>query len=206
MDRREFFRRGLRQASQAAVKGAEGYAARRARHWIRPPYALDELAFLLACTRCGACIEACASGVIFGLAPRLGAQVAGTPALDLLNTGCRLCPDWPCVTACEPGALRRPESGVTEEADAAASPALPRLAQAAIDPGTCLPYRGPECGACRSSCPVPGALVWHLDRPTIDPQRCVGCALCRQACIVEPKAVGIRSLQPALDDHAAGVA
>ena len=173
------------------VRGADALAKKKASRWLRPPYALDELEFLLACTRCGECIAACPHQVIFPLSTRLGAQVAATPALDLLRKGCHLCEDWPCVTACEPGALKRPSP---EEEDADTPPALPRLARASIDEGRCLPYSGPECGACDSACPVPGALVWEQWKPRIDPERCTGCALCREACITEPKAIDIRSL------------
>ncbi len=151
------------------------------------PFALDELEFLLACTRCGECEEACPHGVIFTLSPRLGAQVAATPALDLLHKGCHLCEDWPCISACEPQALKRAEP------DDDSPPSMPMLAMAEIDTRTCLPFTGPECGACRGSCPVPGAMEWDMDKPHIVGDRCIGCALCWQACIVEPKAIGIRS-------------
>ena len=82
----------------------------------------------------------------------------------------------------------------TEEGDTAPPP---RLAVAEVDTATCLPYQGPECGACAGSCPVPGALVWELEKPRIDSGHCTGCALCREACIVEPKAIQIRSLYTA---------
>jgi len=63
---------------------------------------------------------------------------------------------------------------------------------ASIDERSCLPYLGPECGACADSCPVAGALQWPDGRkPVIDQDLCAGCALCREACIVDPKAVGI---------------
>jgi ferredoxin-type protein NapG len=187
MDRREFFRNSARKLAEVAIDEIEARAAHRASRWIRPPYALEELEFLLQCTRCGDCIEACPHQVVFSLSARLGAQVVGTPALDLLNRGCHLCADWPCVAACEPGALKLPE------VEANAARPLPKMASAAIDTGTCLPYSGPECGACRNSCPVPGALVWESERPRIEEEPCTGCALCREACIVEPKAVTIRS-------------
>jgi len=89
--------------------------------------------------------------------------------------------------ACEPRALCFPEREENE------SPPLPVIARAEINSETCLPYQGPECGACESSCPVPGALKWDMTRPTIDPEYCTGCGLCREACIVEPKAVLIHS-------------
>lgn len=188
MDRRNFFKLGLQKVAGTAVKLADEAASQRARHWIRPPYALPELEFLLACTRCDKCIEACPHDVIFKLPSRLGAQVVGTPAMDILNKGCHLCNDWPCVSACEPGALLFPVS------DEGAEAPLPRLARAEINTSSCLPYQGPECGACKPACPVPGAMTWKMEKPEINPETCTGCGLCREACIVEPKAVNITSL------------
>lgn len=189
MDRREFFRRGAGKVAETVIKEAEERVAKRAKHWLRPPYALPELDFLLACTRCNACIEACPEQVIFPLASRLGADVTGTPALDLLNKGCLLCDDWPCVQSCEPAALRMVEPQAEE------SVSLPVLARVSIDTNTCLPFLGPECGACAGSCPVPEALTWDSERPVINDEVCTGCALCRQACILEPKAILVTTLE-----------
>jgi ferredoxin-type protein NapG len=188
--RRAFFTRGARKAAELAVRQADANVEARAGRWVRPPYALEELPFLLACTRCGDCIEACPHHVVFSLSARLGAQVAGTPAMDLLNKGCHLCEDWPCVRACEPGALSLPQPSADEAQD---SPPQPRLAVVAIDTGACLPYLGPECGGCAHSCPVESALLWERERPHIDPDHCTGCALCRAACILTPKAITVRS-------------
>lgn len=187
-ERRAFFKRSLHKTADTVAKGADAIVKHRARHWIRPPYALDELNFLLTCTRCGACTEACPHQVTFPLSARLGAQVVGTPALDLLNKGCHLCEDWPCVTACEPQALKLP---TTEDQK---KPPLPRLASAHVDTQHCLPYSGPECGACSSSCPVPQTLTWDMTKPVINSETCTGCGLCREACIVEPKAIIIQTL------------
>lgn len=190
MDRRQFFRHALSKGAEVATEAAEQHVRRRASHWLRPPFALGELEFLLTCTRCGDCVAACPHQLLFPLPARLGVQVAGTPAMDLLNKACRLCDDWPCVAACEPGALHRAPPDTDNEAE----PPLPRLALAEIDPAACLPYTGPECGACRDSCPVAGALAWDGERPRIDALRCTGCALCRAACVASPKAVSIRAL------------
>ena len=192
MDRRSFFSTALDKGSKVALKAADNSVKKSAARWVRPPYAIDELSFLLACTRCGDCIEACPHTVIFGLPARVGAQSAGTPALDLLNKGCHLCEDWPCVSACKPGALQivEPDDGATEEP----RPALPKLANATIDEQTCLPFSGPECGACISACPVPGALVLNTSKPMINKEICTGCGLCRESCITEPKAILITSL------------
>lgn len=112
--------------------------------------------------------------------------MVGTPALDLSHRGCHLCEDWPCVAVCEPGALVLPQEP---------EPAPPRLAAARIDTNSCLPYAGPECGACAHACPVPGALTWQGPKPSIDPEVCTGCALCREACITEPKSITIATLR-----------
>ena len=185
MDRRDFFRRGFSKATEAAVKVADKRVSERAKRWIRPPYAIPELDFLLACTRCNACVDACPHNIIFPLAARLGADVASTPALDLLTKGCHLCDDWPCVNACEPKALILPEPNEKDDID------LPKFAVAEINTATCLPYSGPECGACESACPVTGALVFEREKPSINIEHCVGCGLCREACIVEDKAINI---------------
>ncbi len=195
MDRREFFRRGLGKVTKEVVKHADAKVSARASRWIRPPFAIDEIEFLLACTRCDDCIKACPYNIIFPLATKNGADVMNTPALDLLNNGCHLCEDWPCVNACEVNALAFPQA-VTDEPGIADNQQLDllaalKLAIISINTGHCLPYQGPECGACAASCPVEGALQWQMERPSINMDVCTGCALCREACIVEPKAIVI---------------
>ena len=183
MERREFFKIGARKAAEVVVRMADARAENRAKNWLRPPYAKPELEFLLSCTRCDACVSACPHDVIFTLSARHGVEVADTPALDLTIRGCHLCEDWPCVTACEPNAL------------ALADETVPKLANLMIDPRVCLPYSGPECGACAQSCPVPGALEWQGGiRPRINQELCTGCALCREACITDPKAITVAAV------------
>jgi ferredoxin-type protein NapG len=193
MDRRGFFKNIAYKASEKPVGVIEPKVARRAANWIRPPYALDETDFLLACTRCDRCVEACPHQVIFKLSTRLGDLVATTPALDLLKKGCHQCEDWPCVNACEDKALvlpkLYPEAGQDEtEAE------LPKMALAEINTKTCLPYSDTECTACANSCPVLGALTWDMTLPSINLLLCTGCGMCREACVADPKAVNIKSL------------
>jgi ferredoxin-type protein NapG len=188
MDRRQFFQNALQKAAKTVVEHGDARVTARASRWIRPPYAITELDFLLTCTRCSDCINACPHAVIFPLAARCGAQVAGTPALDLLHKGCHLCADWPCVNACKTGALQRPPESKASE------PSWPLLARVNINTATCLPYQGPECGVCVAVCPVPGALRLAQERPVIDDTLCTGCALCREACIVELKSIDVISL------------
>jgi len=196
--RRNFFRRAAGKAAKHVVEEVDSRIEARAAHWIRPPWAKPELEFVLACSRCGDCIEACPHKLIFPLQASYGVDVAATPALDVLSGGCHLCEDWPCVTACEPDALFfpqvEPETG-TEGEQEVLPRQFPKLAHAEINSADCLPYQGPECGACEGSCPVPDALVWDDTRPRINMAYCVGCGLCRAACIADPSAVSLRSLK-----------
>jgi len=196
MKRRDFFKLGFQKATDVIVEEAEVHVEQKARQWIRPPYAVGELDFLLKCTRCGACEETCPHEVIFPLPAKYGLEAVSTPAMDLLETGCRLCHDWPCVQACETGALSILASGEKNSA-LPTNPISHKIADVHISEDLCLPYLGPECGACAASCPVEGALLWDGPKPSIDQELCTGCAMCREACIAAPKAIGVRSVASA---------
>ena len=66
-----------------------------------------------------------------------------------------------------------------------------KFAKVEINTSTCLPYLGPECGVCISVCPVPGAITVNLTTPEIDQKICIGCAICREACMVSPSAINM---------------
>jgi len=199
LDRRAFFTRGAGKAAQAITKHVADQARKNATRWIRPPFAIEELDFLLACDRCAQCIDACPYHVIFPLSSKLGIKVYATPAMDLLNQGCHLCEGWPCVQSCTRGALKPPDNQESERdkepGKKVGSRILPVLAVVSINEENCLPYSGPECGAC-NICPVQGAMSWEMQKPVINSLLCTGCALCREACIVEPKAILVKSVNP----------
>jgi ferredoxin-type protein NapG len=217
LSRRNFFKHGFTKVVDASVGILEQRAGQKARHWIRPPFAKPELDFLLACTRCNACVDACPHQVIFTLPVRRGAEVAATPALDILNKGCQLCSDWPCVNACGEDALSfsvltawqqpqcqeleaNPISGTELESTMPGAIDCPPMAKATINTALCIPYSGPECGACRGTCPIDNTLTWQGDTPVINQQSCIGCGQCRDACITTPKAVEIQTLAPPLTE------
>jgi ferredoxin-type protein NapG len=182
MDRRGFFRSIARSVRDA---GGEAPPPPRIPRRIRPPFALADPHFTLTCTRCDECITACPYQVLVRLPEDPSALDRGTPVMALGLGACHLCDGWPCVAACEPKALVLPEMP---------APIPPAMAAVRIDPALCLPFSGPECGACRGSCPVPGALVWDGIRPVLT-DACIGCGLCRVACIAGPKAITLSPLE-----------
>ena len=211
MDRRSFFTRGAGKVAEKVTEHTAEIARKNSSRWIRPPFAIEELDLLLACCRCNDCVEACPHNIIFPLPANLGVKVFSTPAMDLINHGCHLCEGWPCVQACEKGALKIPETinngssedlqpkNTTTEIDKKnenyeenKQRQLPKIATISINTKTCLPYSGPECGACHV-CPIEDAMIWSMEKPEINIDLCTGCALCREACIIEPKAINVQS-------------
>jgi ferredoxin-type protein NapG len=141
---------------------------------LRPPGAIEEAAFLAACTRCNACVEACPHDAVT-LAPARLRGTAGTPMLNPADSPCRMCSDLPCVAVCEPLALRFD---------------LPaKMGTAAVSPLDCLAHQGTTCSACVEQCPVEGAMRWESGRPIVDPAACTGCGVCQYVCPAPRNAV-----------------
>lgn len=181
--RRRLLRGLLKQGVEQAGRAVERAVVERLPARRRPPGAVGEPLFLAACTRCNACVEACPENAIHTLAGRVGLG-AGTPVMVPDARACRWCAGFPCVTACAPKALRV-ELVPTS-----------RLGTVTVDVARCLPYRGPECGACAGLCPTEApALTLRLGRPRIDAALCVGCGLCIPACPVRPSALALAPLE-----------
>jgi len=177
MDRRGFFSRGLQRALKEAV-GAIGERVATQRYQ-RPPGALPEPAFLGACTRCGACGEACPVHAITSLPPSAG-LASGTPVLDVATQACIMCETMPCATACPTPALEVPAWKWLDV----------RIAKVAIDESRCITWRDVECGICVRVCPV-GADALKLGddgRPVVG-AACTGCGMCIGACVTTPSSI-----------------
>jgi ferredoxin-type protein NapG len=143
---------------------------------LRPPGAIEESAFLAACTRCNACVEACPHDAITLAPPRLRGA-GGTPVLNPADAPCRMCDDRPCIAVCEPHALRF-------EVPA-------RMGTATISRLNCLAHQNTTCSACVEQCPVEGAMRWENGRPVVDPDACTGCGVCQYVCPAPQNAVMI---------------
>lgn len=174
-ERRGLFRRAVERWVGDLVERTEDRVL--SRRYLRPPGALPELAFLAACTRCGACAQACPPHAILTVRTD-GGLAAGTPHLDPAVQPCTVCSDMPCVAACPTDALIRPADGWAGY----------RLGELTLFPERCLTFHGTECGVCAEACPV-GEAALAIDaggHPVIRREGCVGCGICVRACVTTP--------------------
>ena len=159
----------------------EGFADRFTPRVCRPPGAVGEIEFLVACTRCGECVKACPAGAILNLDDQAG-LAAGTPFLDPNRyRPCVVCTDAPCMPACPTGALQ-----VMDMRDTF-------IGVARLNRDTCRAWNDIPCTNCLKACPYPDDAILFDDdgRPWIDPRHCIGCGRCIPSCPTRPKSIVI---------------
>lgn len=168
--------------SQPVAPGQTVSRAAPPRPLVRPPGALPEPAFIAACTRCRACIEACPEATL-----AIGHD--GYPVAETWRSACALCPSTPCIAACEPRAL------------IPTPPSQFRLGVAFVMERLCLnaghSIDTPDdevCDRCLDWCPIPHAIVAEDSVvPRVDPQHCTGCGLCVAHCAALPRAITFKA-------------
>src|SRR5439155_27223144 len=128
MDRRRFFREGLRELLKPLADAAE--PIERALHefaalqepaeprvsrprptaappaptvWLRPPGALAESDFLETCSRCGICVSVCPAQAI--RIDKSAARGDGAPYIIPSEMPCVVCEGLHCMNQCPSGAL-----------------------------------------------------------------------------------------------------
>lgn len=147
--------------------------------YLRPPGAGEEKEFVKNCTGCGECVKACPEKALLPLAEAFG-DALNTPALLPSMEPCRLCPEQPCVAACEPGALQpTPLERI-------------RMGRLRVAPERCWAALGQPCDYCVTACPLEAAAVQVTEAGArFDEQRCIGCGLCLFYCTGTPRAIEI---------------
>ncbi len=174
------------RARMGQPQGHVSVATQGGMAFTRPPGAIDEAEFVRRCIRCHKCGENCTNSCIRFVGPEGPPEARGTPYIVPREKACILCAK--CNNNCPSGALQPID------------PEHPRpwevvdMGTAELDTNICHSYQGYVCGICVRACPLGGkalvALNW--EKPKVNPDYCVGCGLCEQACVHMPQAIRIR--------------
>lgn len=149
-------------------------------NYLRPPGALKEKEFLEACINCIACAESCPRGCIQFFTGSLEKTVnPHTPYIIAADIACDLC--LKCTKICPTGALMPLDK-----------PEEVKMGVAVLEENLCLPFinRG-GCGACYTICPLNAVELDRQRYPKVIEDKCVGCGLCEEICIVKVKAIRV---------------
>lgn len=196
MNRRRFFREGLRQllrplaSSIEPIEKAAHHLARldptpaqadsprrvALKIYLRPPSTLDEKTLAEKCNLCGDCVKVCPAQAI-KIDPTK--QIAGgLPYIDADVSPCVVCSGLHCMHECPTGALvpipmRQIDMGLAHwHAD------------------TCVRSKGQSCTICVDQCPLGSAAIEILGRTVrVIEKGCIGCGVCQFACPTNPKSI-----------------
>ena len=203
-----------RQLVGAALAGAallpllRASSAEASPEAIRPPGALPEDAFLARCVRCGACVNACPTSALQPSLTTAGFAGLYTPVLVARRGWCE--PSCTrCGQVCPTGAIAplTPETKGWTRGGASGEGPRVKIGTAFFDWGRCLPWAmATPCVVCEEVCPTSPKAIWlepaeaaradgrvvRVQRPRLDPDRCIGCGLCEAKCpVASPAAIRI---------------
>ena len=178
---------------------------------LRPPGALAEQEFLQRCIKCSLCQQACPTNALHPAIAVAGVEGFWTPVLIPRRGWCEFACTR-CGEVCPTGAITELTTARKTGLDGA--PAV-RIGTAFVDHGRCLPWAmATPCIVCEEMCPTSPKAIWleevvergrdgrpvRLQRPRVDPQRCVGCGICEHRCPVgELAAIRVSSVGESRD-------
>ena len=183
-------RRGVLGGAIAGLMGIAGLLLGKPKRAVagltlRPPGALPEDHFLSQCARCFKCGNACPNNCIQYHGLGAGLEQAFTPYIKARERACTLCGE--CAQVCPTGALKPFET--TREGWQAGV----KMGTARVNQSMCFSFNGRTCGACYRACPLAGSAmkIGVFETPLVQPENCVGCGLCEQACLHLPQAIRV---------------
>jgi MauM/NapG family ferredoxin protein len=198
LDRRRFFRMGLRELLKPLANAVEpieralgeldaldrGDAPRTTRPppslpvILRPPGSLAEQAFREQCSRCGVCVTVCPADAI--KIDHSGAIGNGAPYIVAAEAPCVACDGLHCMQNCPSGALT-----FTPLVDI-------DMGTAEWRPQFCTRTTiGDDCRICVDQCPL-GEAALTLDdagHVKVIADGCIGCGVCERYCPTDPKSI-----------------
>ncbi|MEL1134580.1 4Fe-4S dicluster domain-containing protein [Desulfitobacterium sp. THU1] len=177
ISRRDFFGTMVNDLCKLTVSAIKTAAPKK--RLLRPPGALEEIAFLAGCQRCGKCRMVCENKSIHMAGPDEGITV-GTPYLIPEEQPCTFC--LRCIEACPSGVLEYRESLQSYS-----------IGVAIINQDQCLAYKEQLCSSCLYACPM-GVKALDLKDfryPKVRVEDCLGCGLCIKTCLAEDLAITI---------------
>lgn len=188
------------------VRSAGGGRGEARAELIRPPGALSEGEFLSRCVKCSLCQQACPTGTIQPALAQAGVEGFWTPVVVPRRGGCEFACTR-CGEVCPTGAIGRLTTARKTGYDG--KPPV-SIGTAFVDRGRCLPWAmATPCIVCEEMCPTDPKAIWlepvvekdrrgapiRVQRPLVEPARCVGCGLCEAKCPVgEAAAIRVSSV------------
>jgi len=147
--------------------------------YLLPPGAALLQEFLLKCDKCYDCISVCPNESIM-VSHNINSEVNEYPVIIPQVTPCYYCSDFPCINACETGALKMGNRNKS-------------LGAIKIIEDNCYAFQGHYCSSCVNSCPKT-SIAMYLDKighPVINDEECDGCGICINVCPSEEPAIRI---------------
>lgn len=197
MNRRRFFREGLREILRPLGSAIEKFAdaakqisdlenfvskpvsaPAAPQTWLRPPGAVSESLFPDMCHRSGECVRVCPVQAI-KMDPS-AYKAKGAPYIEPDEQACIVCENLACTTVCPTGAL----VPTTRESV--------RMGSALWHEDTCLRRDGGSCTICVDHCPLGAtAIVLREGRIEVIDGGCIGCGVCQHDCPTYPKSMTV---------------
>jgi len=147
--------------------------------FLLPPGTTSMQEYLIKCNKCYNCISLCPNESI-RVSHDTNSVLNEYPVILPQENPCNYCSDFPCINACDTGALmmdniKKPLGIIT------------------IIEENCFAYQGHFCSSCINSCPETGLAICTDDfgRPIINNEKCNGCGICISVCPSEIPAIRI---------------